>query len=59
MFYRTVPRAILIAVPVIISVYLLANLSYFSAMNPQQLLSTPVVAVVSPFEVSLLLESIA
>lgn len=44
--YRNLPRAILISMPLVTGVYLLANIAYFTAMTPQQLLASDAVAVV-------------
>uniref|UniRef100_A0A8C5PD62 b(0,+)-type amino acid transporter 1 n=1 Tax=Leptobrachium leishanense TaxID=445787 RepID=A0A8C5PD62_9ANUR len=39
------PRAVMIAIPLVTCVYLLANISYFAAMTPSELLSTDAVAI--------------
>ncbi|KAG8445695.1 hypothetical protein GDO86_010468 [Hymenochirus boettgeri] len=39
------PRAIMIAVPLVTCVYLLVNISYFIAMTPRELLSSEAVAI--------------
>ncbi|XP_022094292.1 large neutral amino acids transporter small subunit 1-like isoform X2 [Acanthaster planci] len=42
---RNMPLAIIIAVPVVTTVYVLANISYLAAMSPQELLISPAVAL--------------
>ncbi|XP_063298193.1 b(0,+)-type amino acid transporter 1-like [Pelobates fuscus] len=39
------PRAVMIAIPLVTCIYLLANISYFAAMTPRELLSTDAVAI--------------
>ncbi|XP_072263595.1 b(0,+)-type amino acid transporter 1-like [Pyxicephalus adspersus] len=39
------PRAVMIAIPLVTCIYLLANVSYFAAMTPQELLSSDAVAI--------------
>ena len=41
------PLAILIAMPCIIVLYLLTNISYFTVMSADELLASPAVAIVS------------
>ncbi|XP_019392894.1 PREDICTED: b(0,+)-type amino acid transporter 1-like [Crocodylus porosus] len=41
----TLPRAVMIAIPLVTSLYLLVNVSYFAAMTPAELLSSGAVAV--------------
>lgn len=43
--YRNLPRAILISMPLVTIVYILANIAYFSAMSPLDLLNSEAVAV--------------
>lgn len=43
--YRNLPRAILISMPLVTIVYILANVAYFSAMSPMDLLTSDAVAV--------------
>ena len=44
---RNLPRAIYISIPLVTFVYTLTNIAYFSAMSPEELLSSNAVAVVS------------
>lgn len=46
-FLRNLPRAILISMPIVTVVYLMANIAYFAAMSPEELLASDAVAVVS------------
>ncbi|XP_056420248.1 b(0,+)-type amino acid transporter 1-like [Hyla sarda] len=39
------PRAVMIAIPLVTCIYLLANISYFAAMTPQELLTSDAVAI--------------
>ncbi|KYO48900.1 hypothetical protein Y1Q_0020246 [Alligator mississippiensis] len=41
----TLPRAVMIAIPLVTCLYLLVNVSYFAAMTPAELLSSGAVAV--------------
>uniref|UniRef100_A0A8C7EDL6 b(0,+)-type amino acid transporter 1 n=1 Tax=Nothoprocta perdicaria TaxID=30464 RepID=A0A8C7EDL6_NOTPE len=41
----TLPRAVMIAIPLVTCLYLLVNVSYFAAMTPSELLSSGAVAV--------------
>uniref|UniRef100_H2Z537 Amino acid permease/ SLC12A domain-containing protein n=1 Tax=Ciona savignyi TaxID=51511 RepID=H2Z537_CIOSA len=43
--YRNLPRAILISMPIVTIVYLMANIAYFAAMSPAELLASDAVAV--------------
>ncbi|XP_041454443.1 large neutral amino acids transporter small subunit 1-like [Lytechinus variegatus] len=43
--FRNLPRAIVISVPLVIFIYVSANISYFVAMSPAELLATDAVAV--------------
>ena len=44
---RDLPRAIMIGIPLVTVAYILTNISYFTAMSPEELLASPAVAVVS------------
>ncbi|XP_053317040.1 b(0,+)-type amino acid transporter 1-like [Spea bombifrons] len=39
------PRAVMIAIPLVTCIYLLVNISYFAAMTPRELLSSDAVAI--------------
>lgn len=41
----TLPRAVMIAIPLVTCLYLLVNISYFVAMAPSELLTSGAVAV--------------
>lgn len=41
----TLPRAVMIAIPLVTCLYLLVNVSYFAAMTPTELLTSGAVAV--------------
>lgn len=41
----TLPRAVMIAIPLVTCLYLLVNVSYLAAMTPSELLSSGAVAV--------------
>lgn len=41
----TLPRAVMIAIPLVTCLYLLVNISYFAAMAPSELLTSGAVAV--------------
>ena len=43
---RNLPRAIQIGIPLVTLLYFLTNISYFTAMSPEELLDSPAVAVV-------------
>nr|XP_002131113.1 large neutral amino acids transporter small subunit 2 [Ciona intestinalis] len=43
--YKNLPRAILISMPLVTIVYLMANIAYFAAMSPAELLASDAVAV--------------
>lgn len=45
-FYRNLPRAIFISIPLVTFVYVFANVAYVTAMSPQELLASNAVAVV-------------
>ncbi|XP_069829229.1 b(0,+)-type amino acid transporter 1-like isoform X2 [Dendropsophus ebraccatus] len=45
------PRALMIAIPLVTCIYLLANVSYFAAMTPQELLTSDAVAISWGFKV--------
>ncbi|XP_033122751.1 large neutral amino acids transporter small subunit 2-like [Anneissia japonica] len=42
---KNLPRAIILSVPVVIIIYVLANIAYFTAMSPEELLLSNAVAV--------------
>ena len=44
---KNLPRAIYISMPVVIVIYLLANVAYFAVLTPLEILSSNAVAVVS------------
>ncbi|XP_065345382.1 large neutral amino acids transporter small subunit 1 isoform X1 [Cloeon dipterum] len=43
--YKNLPRAIWIAMPIVTLVYVLANLAYLAVVSPDEMLSSPAVAV--------------
>ena len=45
-FSRNLPLAIIISMPLVMGVYLLTNVSYFTAMSKDELLASPAVAAV-------------
>lgn len=45
LFQVTLPRALMIAIPLVTCLYLLVNVSYLAAMTPSELLSSGAVAV--------------
>ncbi|NXA37593.1 BAT1 protein, partial [Eudromia elegans] len=47
----TLPRAVMIAIPLVTCLYLLVNVSYFAAMAPSELLSSGAVAVTWGYKV--------
>lgn len=53
-FYRNLPRAIYISIPLVTLVYTMTNIAYFTSMTPEELLTSNAVAVVSTFFISLL-----
>lgn len=46
LFLRNLPRAIMIAMPVVIICYVLVNMAYLSVMTAEEIISSPAVAVV-------------
>ena len=46
-FFRNLPLAIIISMPLVMGVYLLTNVSYFTAMSKDELLASPAVAAVN------------
>jgi len=46
-FYRNLPRAICISLPVVTLIYVLANIAYFVVLTKEEMLSSSAVAVVS------------
>ena len=44
---RNLPLSIIIAIPTVIVIYLLANVSYFTVMTAEELLASPAVAMVN------------
>ena len=51
-YFRNLPRAIMIGVPLVTVCYVLMNISYFTVMSKQELLLSAAVASVSPFYLS-------
>jgi len=45
LFQVTLPRAVMIAIPLVTCLYLLVNVSYLAAMTPSELLTSGAVAV--------------
>ncbi len=46
MFCRNIPLAIFIALPLVIVLYLLVNISYFTVMSIDELVDSPAVGIV-------------
>ncbi len=44
---RNVPLAVILGLPIIIILYILTNVSYFTVMSVEELLASPAVAIVS------------
>ena|SRR6218665_1750190 len=45
--YRNLPLAIVIGVPLVMILYTLTNISYFTVMSVEELIASPAVAIVS------------
>lgn len=45
--FSNLPRSIMIALPLVMVIYLLANISYMTVLSKDALLASPAVAVVS------------
>lgn len=46
MYFRNLPLAIIVGIPLVTVCYVLVNVAYFTVMTPTDLLSSPAVAVV-------------
>lgn len=44
-YFRNIPRAIAIAVPVVTALYVFMNLAYMTVLTPSEMISAPAVAV--------------
>ena len=44
-FFRTLPRAVLIGVPMVTIIYILANISYLTLLSPTELMTSKAVAI--------------
>ena len=47
--FRNLPRAIYISLPLVTSIYVLANMAYLSVLTPEAMISSDAIAVVSSF----------
>lgn len=45
MHFSDLPRAIFISIVIVTAIYVFANVSYYTAMSPAQMLETPAVAI--------------
>ncbi len=45
--YRNLPLSMMLGLPIVILVYMLTNVSYFTVMSVDELLASPAVAIVS------------
>lgn len=45
-FWRNLPRAIYISLPLVTGIYVLANVAYLAVLTPSEMLSSDAIAVV-------------
>lgn len=45
--YRNLPRAAIMGISIVTGMYLLANVAYFAVLSPDEIVSTPAIAMVS------------